>query len=144
MKKKHKKDKQMLHIMQSLPDYTPEKMCFNQLCFTYSFYKNYQTIHDPERELCVSFVTRFEECVNNVTPDTIQECLDTLRELRDEFQEKYDIYYNTYSHERVITMKPFRVIYDGTVMGLESTRREPGTYEFEQYIEIDDYTTEFD
>lgn len=121
-------------IMNLFPSYSSQKMCFNTLLFSYSYYKHYKPIHEWERELCDTFVHRYDECIRELTNDTILDTLDSLRDIRDECHEKYAEYKKQYT----MVMRPFRVIYDGVVMGLESTRRPPRTYEFEDIIECND------
>lgn len=121
-------------IIASLPSYSAEKMCFNTLLFIYSFYKNYKPIHQWERELCDTFVHRYDTCLRTLTNESINDCLDTLREIRDDCHEKYAAYKKQYT----MVMRPFRVIYDGVVIGLESTRRPRKPYDYEDIIECNE------
>jgi hypothetical protein len=123
-------------VINALPSYCTLKMCFNTFLSSYSYYKNYKPINEFERELCDEFMYRFDECIRTLTQENINECLDTLRDIRDECQEKYAEYKK--QNVNPVFMRPFRVIYDGTVMGLESTQREPGTYEFEEHIDFNE------
>jgi hypothetical protein len=118
-------------IMNLFPSHSSQKMCFNTLLFIYSYYKNYKPIHEWERELCDTFVCRYDACIKALTNESINDCLDTLREIRDECHEKYA----AYKKQHTMVMRPFRVIYDGVVIGLESTRRPTKSYEFEDHIE---------
>lgn len=74
---------------------------------------------EKELELILFFTEQFERNVSQITPQNEKDILEDLRELRDDCQEKYE----TLAKIHQLTLKPFRVIYEGAVLAGESSRR---------------------
>lgn len=111
-----------------MPYYTDSKLCFLMLKNTYNDYITYADnlltepltpTHEKELELILFFKEQFELIVSRITTQNEKDILDDLRELRDDCQEKYEALAKMYN----ITLKPFRVFYEGSVLACESSRR---------------------
>ena len=111
-----------------MPYYTDNKLCFLMLKNTYNDYITYADnlltepltpTHEKELELILFFTEQFELIVSQITTQNEKDILDDLRELRDDCQEKYEALAKMYN----ITLKPFRVFYEGAVLACESSRR---------------------
>ena len=111
-----------------MPYYTDNKLCFLMLKNTYNDYITYADnlltepltpSHEKELELILFFTEQFELIVSQITTQNEKDILDDLRELRDDCQEKYEALAKMYN----ITLKPFRVFYEGSVLACESSRR---------------------
>jgi hypothetical protein len=74
---------------------------------------------EKELELIQFFTEQFERIVSQITTQNEKDILDDLRELRDDCQEKYEELVQMYH----LTLKPFRVFYEGSVLARESSRR---------------------
>ena len=112
----------------NIPYYTENKLCFLMLQNTYDDYITYADnlltekptpTHKKEVELIMFFTEQFEIIVSQIKTQNENDILDDLRELRDDCQEKYE----ALSKIHQLTLKPFRVIYEGVVLAYESTRR---------------------
>ena len=111
-----------------MPYYTDNKLCFLMLQNTYDDYITYADnlltepltpTHEKELELILFFTEQFELIVSQITTQNEKDILDDLRELRDVCQEKYEALAKMYN----LTLKPFRVFYEGSVLACESSRR---------------------
>ena len=107
----------------NIPYYTENKLCFLMLQNTYDDYITYADnlltdpitpTHKKELELIVFFTEQFEIIVSQITTQNEKDILDDL-----DCQEKYE----ALSKIHQLTLKPFRIIYEGVVLAYESTRR---------------------
>jgi hypothetical protein len=103
-----------------------DKLCLLLFEKTYDDYITYadNLLTQPltlahEKELILFFTEQFERIVSQITPQNEKDILDDLRELRDDCHKKYE----ALSKIHQLTLKPFRVIYEGVVLAYESSRR---------------------
>ncbi len=116
------------HLTLRMPNYTDNKLYFLMLQNTYDDYithadnlltEQLTPTHEKELELILFFTEQFESIVSRITTQNEKDILDDLRELRDDCQEKYEELAKMYH----LTLKPFRVFYEGAVLACESSRR---------------------
>jgi hypothetical protein len=111
-----------------------EKLRFDVFCHIYTGFSKYieklreplTPVQEKERELVSIFTSGFQKITGRLTTQDIGEILDELCELRDDCHEKYEELAQKYN----LSLKPFRVMFDGVVIGDESSRR-PCTKTFE-------------
>lgn len=117
------------HLTLHMPSFCSDnRLCFLMLQNTYDDYITYADnlltepltpTHEKELELILFFTEQFELIVSQITTQNEKDILDDLRELRDDCQEKYEALAKMYH----LTLKPFRVFYEGAVLACESSRR---------------------
>lgn len=111
-----------------------EKLRFDLFYHVYTGFDTYieklreplTPVQEKEKRLVSLFKAEFQKIVRRMTPQNIGEILDELCELRDDCHEKYEEMAKRYN----LSLKPFRVMFDGVVIGDESSRR-PCTKPFE-------------
>ena len=116
-----------------------EKLRFDLFCHVYTGFDAYieklreplTPVQEKERELVSTFTSGFQKIVSRLTSQNTREILDELCELRDDCHEKYEELTKSCN----LSLKPFRVMFDGVVIGDESSRR-PCTkfFEYEGFL----------
>jgi hypothetical protein len=120
-----------------------EKLRFDVFCHIYAGFSKYieklrhplTPVQEKEKELVSLFTSGFQKIARRLTTQNIGEILNELCELRDDCHEKYEEMAKSYN----LSLKPFRVMFDGVVIGDESSRR-PCTkpFEYEGFLPYDE------